>query len=162
MVGLERQDAAGTSVEQRSHRHRFRRPPVQFSYQVREAQPGVHDILHQHDLAPGHVAVQILDQSDPSGISGEPGQRQEVHLHRYAHRSDQIGQKRQASLQYRHQHNPIGVVLGNLRSHPPYGLLYGLRACEQLGRLTAHAANDSECGRPGRIGAARAATPNRD
>ena len=73
--------------------------------QVRERQPGVDDVLDEHDVAAGDVDVEILEDPHPTRVGRVPRDRDEVDLDvDVGDRAREVGEEDQRALQHADEH----------------------------------------------------------
>src|SRR5262249_25947473 len=92
-------DAAHRLVQQGADFDALRVSSSQLAQHIGDREPGVNDVLDQHDISPADVHLKVLDDSDPSRALLVGGDGEEVDLDRNAHGSDQIGKKGHTALE---------------------------------------------------------------
>src|SRR3954452_6465891 len=120
VANAERRDPPDGLVEERAHLERFGLAGPKRGEQVGERESGVDDVLHDEDVPPPDVAVEVLEDPDDAGGTGRAsvrGDRHELHPQRQEHRPEEVGEEDRAALQDGDQHGrPAGVVPRELSS----------------------------------------------
>ena len=88
-------------VEQGARRERRGLPPLELAEQVGEREPGVDDVLDEHDVAAGDVDVEVLDEPHPAAVRARTrrrrGSRPSGHV---VSVPDEVGEEGHAALQH--------------------------------------------------------------
>jgi hypothetical protein len=103
-------------VEERRGGERGRGAERERLAEVVERQAGVDDVLDDHDVAPGDLAVEVLEQADAGvtalvGAGGVARELEEVQAVRDADRPRQVGDEDEARLQRRYEQRLAAVVV---------------------------------------------------
>src|SRR5262249_43388259 len=114
VAGGEGDDAPNGPVQERAHIERTRRPLSHVRQQVREGEPGVHQVLDQDDVPTFDVDVEVLEDPDASRVGGVAGDRQEVDGHLDVRDgAGQVGEEHERPFQDADQHDAVGMIGGD-------------------------------------------------
>ena len=99
------------AVEQRAHVEPARTTRRELRREIRERQPGVDDVLDDHDIAPADVDLHVLGDAHAPRIGREARDRDEVDLDRHVgDRAREIGEEQQRALEHADEHDTVGMI----------------------------------------------------
>ena len=77
--------------------------------------PGVDQVFHQHDVAPGEVEIDVVEDAHATGVGrvARDGDERDLHVD-VADRAREVGEEDRRALQHPHEHHAVGVVGGDL------------------------------------------------